>query len=147
MGLVTDVLGMDADRLWITVHESDDDAAEIWLDAIGVPADRIQRMGEDNWWGMGETGPCGPCSEIYFDKGDAYGAPGGPAHGGSERFVEIWNLVFMQFNRAADGTLHDLPRRASTRGPGWSGSCRSSRAPTRSLPPTSSPRWSPRPRS
>ncbi|HEY5246693.1 MAG TPA: alanine--tRNA ligase [Acidimicrobiales bacterium] len=117
-GLVTDMLGMDADRLWITVHESDDDAAEIWLDAIGVPADRIQRMGEDNWWGMGETGPCGPCSEIYFDKGDAYGAPGGPAHGGSERFVEIWNLVFMQFNRAADGTLHDLPRKSIDTGAG-----------------------------
>jgi alanyl-tRNA synthetase len=117
-GLVTDVLGMDADRLWITVHESDDDAAEIWRDAIGVPADRIQRMGEDNWWGMGETGPCGPCSEIYFDKGDAYGAPGGPAHGGSERFVEIWNLVFMQFNRAADGTLHDLPRKSIDTGAG-----------------------------
>ncbi len=117
-GLVTDVLGMEADRLWITVHESDDDAAEIWRDAIGVPADRIQRMGEDNWWGMGETGPCGPCSEIYFDKGDAYGAPGGPAHGGSERFVEIWNLVFMQFNRAADGTLHDLPRKSIDTGAG-----------------------------
>ncbi|HEX4082905.1 MAG TPA: alanine--tRNA ligase, partial [Acidimicrobiales bacterium] len=116
--LVTDVLGMDADRLWITVHDSDDDAAEIWLDAIGVPADRIQRMGEDNWWGMGETGPCGPCSEIYFDKGDAYGAPGGPAHGGSERFVEIWNLVFMQFNRAADGTRHDLPRKSIDTGAG-----------------------------
>ena len=107
--LVTGALGMDGDRLWITVHESDDEAEQIWIDAVGVPASRVQRMGEDNFWKMGDTGPCGPCSELYYDKGPAYGADGGPAHGGAERFVEIWNLVFMQFNRSKDGTLVDLP--------------------------------------
>lgn len=108
--LLTSVFGIDGDRLWVTVHESDDDAAAIWADRIGVPSDRIQRLGEDNFWRMGETGPCGPSSEIFFDKGAAHGHEGGPAHGGAERFVEIWNLVFMQFNRAADETLSDLPR-------------------------------------
>ena len=75
-------------------------------------------MGEDNFWQMGDTGPCGPSSEIYFDKGDAYGAPGGPAHGGAERFVEIWNLVFMQFNRQVDGSLVELPRKNIDTGAG-----------------------------
>jgi len=116
--LVTEVLGIDGDRLWITVHHSDDDAAEIWRSAVGVRSERIQRMGEDNFWQMGETGPCGPCSEIYFDKGPDYGAPGGPAEGGSERFVEIWNLVFMQFNRGADGELTELPRKNIDTGAG-----------------------------
>ena len=84
--LVTGVLGMDGDRLWITVHESDDEAEQIWIDAVGVPAERVQRMGEDNFWKMGDTGPCGPCSELYYDKGPAYGADGGPAHGGAGAF-------------------------------------------------------------
>ncbi len=108
--LVTEVLGIEADRLWVTVHESDDDAEALWRDAIGVDPARIQRMGEDNFWRMGDTGPCGPCSELYFDKGEAYGADGGPAYGGAERFVEIWNLVFMQFDRGIDGTLRPLPK-------------------------------------
>jgi alanyl-tRNA synthetase len=116
--LVTEVLGIDPDRLWVTVHHSDDEAAEIWADAVGVPAERIQRMGEDNFWQMGETGPCGPCSEIYFDKGERDGAGGGPAHGGAERYVEIWNLVFMQFNRAADGSLTELPKKNIDTGAG-----------------------------
>ncbi|MGH9300532.1 MAG: alanine--tRNA ligase, partial [Acidimicrobiales bacterium] len=116
--LVTQSLGMDAERLWITVHESDDEAEAIWRDAIGLPGDRIQKMGEDNFWKMGDTGPCGPCSEIYFDKGPAHGPDGGPAHGGAERFVEIWNLVFMQYNRLADGALVDLPRRNIDTGAG-----------------------------
>jgi alanyl-tRNA synthetase len=116
--LVTDVLGVDPERLWITVHLSDDEAAEIWADAVGVPAERIQRMGEDNFWQMGDTGPCGPCSEIYFDKGERYGEPGGPAHGGAERYVEIWNLVFMQYNRSADGTMTELPKKNIDTGAG-----------------------------
>jgi len=116
--LVTEVLGIDGDRLWVTVHESDDEAEAIWRDAIGVPADRIQRLGEDNFWKMGDTGPCGPSSEIFIDKGAAYGADGGPAFGGSERFVEIWNLVFMQFNRSADGTTEPLPRPSIDTGAG-----------------------------
>ena len=116
--LVTEVLGIDPERLWVTVHESDDEAERIWTDAVGVPPGRVQRMGEDNFWRMGETGPCGPCSELYFDKGEAYGEPGGPAHGGAERFVEIWNLVFMQFNRTADGSMTDLPRKNIDTGAG-----------------------------
>ena len=115
---ITEVLGMDGDRLWITVHESDDEAEQIWRDAIGVPADRIQRMGDDNFWKMGDTGPCGPSSEIHFDMGASYGEPGGPAHGGSERFVEIWNLVFMQYNRRDASTIEPLPRPSIDTGAG-----------------------------
>jgi alanyl-tRNA synthetase len=116
--LVTDVLGMDADRLWITVFDDDDEAELIWRDGVGVPADRIQRLGDDNFWKMGETGPCGPSSEIFFDMGAEYGEPGGPAHGGSERFVEIWNLVFMQYNRRDERTLEPLPRPSIDTGAG-----------------------------
>lgn len=116
--LLTEVFGLEADRLWITVHHSDDEAAEIWRDDIGVPPERIQRLGDDNFWQMGETGPCGPCSEIYYDKGAAYGPDGGPAHGGEERFVEIWNLVFMQYNRDADGELGELPKKSIDTGAG-----------------------------
>ncbi|MDQ4069423.1 MAG: alanine--tRNA ligase, partial [Actinomycetota bacterium] len=116
--LLTEVLGIDGDRLWITVHETDDEAAAVWRDAVGVPAERIQTMGADNFWEMGETGPCGPCSEIYFDRGDAYGTPGGPAHGGEERYREIWNLVFMQYNRLSDGGLEPLPLRIIDTGAG-----------------------------
>ncbi len=117
--LMTEGFGLDPDRLWVTVHESDDDAAEIWRDVAGLPAERIQRLGDDNFWAMGETGPCGPDSEIFFDKGPAAGADGGPAHGGEERFVEIWNLVFMQFNRIADGALVDLPSKNIDTGSGF----------------------------
>jgi alanyl-tRNA synthetase len=116
--LVTQELGIDGDRVWITVHDSDDEAAEIWRHQVGVPAERIQRMGEDNFWKMGDTGPCGPSSELYFDKGDGYGAPGGPAHGGDERFVEIWNLVFMQYNRINAETLEPLPKPSIDTGAG-----------------------------
>ena len=102
--LLTGVFGLDGDRLWVTVHESDDEAEQLWIDQVGVRPERVQRMGdEDNFWAMGETGPCGPDSEIFFDKGAAYGHDGGPKHGGDQRFVEIWNLVFMQFNRDARG--------------------------------------------
>jgi alanyl-tRNA synthetase len=116
--LVTEVLAIDGDRVWITVHESDDEAEQIWRDSVGVPADRIQRLGEDNLWDMGDTGPRGPSSELFFDKGPAYGEDGGPAFGGDERFVEIWNLVFMQYNRSADGTTTPLPRPSIDTGAG-----------------------------
>ena len=100
--LLTEVFGLDGDRLWITVHEGDDEAEQLWIDKVGVRPERVQRMGdEDNFWAMGETGPCGPDSEIFMDKGAAYGHDGGPKHGGDDRFVEIWNLVFMQYNRDA----------------------------------------------
>jgi len=116
--LVTEVLGIDGERLWVTVYETDDEAEAIWRDAVGVRPERIQRLGDDNFWKMGDTGPCGPSSEIFIDKGAAYGEDGGPAFGGSERFVEIWNLVFMQYNRGADGTTEPLPRPSIDTGAG-----------------------------
>jgi alanyl-tRNA synthetase len=118
--MVTELFGIDPDQLWVTVHHSDDEAHEIWLDGVGVSPDRIQRMGADNWWGPpgGPPGPCGPCSEIYVDKGPSFGPDGGPAGGGDERFLEIWNLVFMQHMRDADGTDTDLPRKNIDTGAG-----------------------------
>ncbi|HVC67530.1 MAG TPA: alanine--tRNA ligase [Acidimicrobiales bacterium] len=116
--LVTEVLGIDGDRLWVTVYETDDEAEAIWRDAVGVRPERIQRLGDDNFWKMGDTGPCGPSSEIFIDKGPSYGADGGPATGGTERFVEIWNLVFMQYNRGADGSTEPLPRPSIDTGAG-----------------------------
>ncbi|MGH9080598.1 MAG: alanine--tRNA ligase [Acidimicrobiales bacterium] len=116
--LVTDVLGIDGDRLWVTVHQSDDEAEQIWTDVVGLPVGRVQRLGEDNFWKMGDTGPCGPSSEIFFDKGATYGEEGGPAFGGPERYVELWNLVFMQYNRNDDGTTEDLPRPSIDTGAG-----------------------------
>ena len=94
--LVTEGFGLDPDRLWFTVYDDDDEAAQIWIDGVGVPAERVQRGGRDNFWQMGVPGPCGPSSEIFYDKGAEFGQPGGPIGGGEERFVEIWNLVFMQ---------------------------------------------------
>ena len=93
---VTERLGLDPERLWFTVHESDDEAEQIWIDSVGAPPDRVQRGGKDNFWQMGVPGPCGPCSEIFWDKGEEHGPPGGPIGGGEERYLEIWNLVFMQ---------------------------------------------------
>ena len=116
--LSTERLGFDPERLWITVHLSDDEAADIWRDAVGVPAERIQRLDEDNFWRMGDTGPCGPCSEIFYDKGQAYGPGGGPAHGGDERYVEFWNLVFMQFEQQVDGSMVPLPKPSIDTGAG-----------------------------
>ncbi|HEY1651128.1 MAG TPA: alanine--tRNA ligase [Acidimicrobiales bacterium] len=117
--LLTEVFGFDGDRLWITVHDDDDEAEQIWIDKVGLRPERVQRMGdEDNFWAMGDTGPCGPDSEIFFDKGPAYGHDGGPKHGGSDRFVEIWNLVFMQFNRDVAGVLTELPRKNIDTGAG-----------------------------
>ena len=108
--LLTGPLGLDGDRLWVTVYVDDDEAEQIWRSSVGVPAERIQRMGEDNFWEMGDTGPCGPSSEIYYDRGPEWGADGGPAAGGEERFVELWNLVFTQYDRQKDGSLLPLPR-------------------------------------
>jgi alanyl-tRNA synthetase len=108
---LTETLGLPAERLWVTVHVSDDEAADIWLKEMGVSAERFSRLDEDNFWQMGDTGPCGPCSEIFYDHGPH--VPGGPP--GSEgddldRYIEIWNLVFMQFNRDSSGELHPLPK-------------------------------------
>ena len=116
--LVTEVLGLEGDRLWITVHVDDDEAADIWRDQVGVPAERIQRMGADNFWEMGDTGPCGPSSEIHYDKGPEYGRDDGPLHGDESRFIELWNLVFMQYDRQADGRLVPLPRKNIDTGAG-----------------------------
>ncbi|CAM7987246.1 alanine--tRNA ligase [Atlantibacter hermannii] len=107
------------ERLWVTVYESDDEAYEIWEKEVGVPRERIIRIGDnkgaafasDNFWQMGDTGPCGPCTEIFFDHGDHIwgGPPGSPEEDG-DRYIEIWNIVFMQFNRQADGTMEPLPK-------------------------------------
>ena len=102
-------LGLPADRLWATVHNDDDEAARLWPQVTPIPAERVLRLGdESNFWAMGETGPCGPCSEIFWDFGLEHG-DGTPADN-EERFLEIWNLVFMQFDRSADGTLTPLPK-------------------------------------
>jgi alanyl-tRNA synthetase len=107
--LYTDVLGLDPDRLWVSVHDTDDDAAQIWHRDVGLPLDRIQRMGDaTNLWDMADTGPCGYSSEIFWDLGPEHGPDGGPAVS-EDRFVEIWNLVFMQFDAKPDGTKVPLP--------------------------------------
>jgi alanyl-tRNA synthetase len=117
--LLTTVYKLPADKLWVTVYAEDDEAYEIWQKEIGVPAERIIRIGDnkgaryasDNFWMMGDTGPCGPCTEIFYDHGDhiAGGPPGSPDEDG-DRYIEIWNNVFMQFNRDEDGVMHPLPK-------------------------------------
>jgi len=109
---LTVTLALPADKLWITVFEDDDEAASIWINEMGVNPSRISRIGaKDNFWSMGDTGPCGPCSEIFYDHGpDVAGGPPGTAEEDGDRYIEIWNLVFMQYDRAADGTLTDLPK-------------------------------------
>ena len=111
-GFLTDELKIPAEKLWVTVHTEDDGAAAIWLEQIGVPADRLVRIGtNDNFWQMGDTGPCGYCTEIFYDHGpDVAGGPPGSPDADGDRYIEIWNLVFMQFNRDDKGTLHPLPR-------------------------------------
>ena len=109
---LTREMGLARDRMWITVFQDDDEAADIWRRDIGIDSSRIVRCGEkDNFWSMGDIGPCGPCSEVFYDHGPqvAGGPPGSPDEDG-DRFVEIWNLVFMQFNRDADGNMNRLPR-------------------------------------
>ncbi|MGF6112592.1 alanine--tRNA ligase [Pseudomonas frederiksbergensis] len=115
---LTDVLKLPKEKLWVTVYASDDEAYDIWTKQIGVPVERMIRIGDnkgapyasDNFWTMGDTGPCGPCTEIFYDHGDHIwgGPPGSPEEDG-DRYIEIWNNVFMQFNRTADGVLHPLP--------------------------------------
>jgi alanyl-tRNA synthetase len=109
---LTGVLQLPKDKLWVTVFTEDDEAYDIWAKEIGVPEDRISRIGEkDNFWAMGDTGPCGPCSEIFYDHGeDVWGGPPGTPEEDGDRYIEIWNLVFMQYNRQADGTLEPLPK-------------------------------------
>ena len=109
---LTEVLELPAERLWVTVYEEDDEAAALWLEDVGVDPARFSRIGaEDNFWSMGDTGPCGPCSEIFYDHGPgvAGGPPGTPEEDG-DRYVEIWNLVFMQYDRGGDGALTPLPK-------------------------------------
>ena len=108
---LTGTLGLPPEKFWVTVHVSDDEAERIWVEEIGFPKERISRLDEDNFWQMGDTGPCGPCSEIFFDHGDH--VPGGPPGSEGEdldRYIEIWNLVFMQYNRDAAGEFHPLPK-------------------------------------
>jgi alanyl-tRNA synthetase len=117
---VTGTLKIDPQRLWVTVYQDDDEAADIWIKEVGVPANRLARLGEkSNFWAMGDTGPCGPCTEIFYDHGAHIpgGPPGSPDEDG-DRFVEIWNLVFMQFERSADGKLTPLPKPSVDTGAG-----------------------------
>ena len=109
---VTDVLKLDKDKLWITVYKDDDEAEDIWKNIVGIDPERIARLGdEDNFWSMGDTGPCGPCSEIFYDHGDHIeGTPPGADGDEGDRFVEIWNLVFMQFDRDSNGNMTQLPK-------------------------------------
>jgi alanyl-tRNA synthetase len=109
---LTGVMRLPPERLWVTVYQSDDEAAQIWQQDIGLPANRVTRLGEtSNFWSMGDTGPCGPCTEIFFDHGpDVPGGPPGSPDEDGDRYVEVWNLVFMQFDRAADGTMVPLPK-------------------------------------
>jgi alanyl-tRNA synthetase len=108
---LTEELELPEDRLWVTVHESDDEAAQIWLEEVGVSPDRFSRLGEDNFWQMSDTGPCGPSSEIFYDHGeDIPGGPPGSDNDHLDRYIEIWNLVFMQYDRKADGSMDPLPK-------------------------------------
>jgi alanyl-tRNA synthetase len=108
---LTNVLELPKDRLWVTVHISDDEAADIWINEIGIDPKRLSRLDEDNFWQMGDTGPCGPCTEIFWDHGDHIpGGPPGSPNDDLDRYIEIWNLVFMQFERDAAGTMTPLPK-------------------------------------
>ena len=109
---LTNHLNLEKDKLWISVYQDDEEAAKIWLEKIGISKERLVFLGEeDNFWSMGDTGPCGPCSEIYYDHGEKYdGTPPGSDGDEGDRFVEIWNLVFMQFNKDKDGKMHKLPK-------------------------------------
>ena len=123
--LLTNVIGLPEEKLWVTVFEEDDEAADIWLKEIGVNKDRLKRIGaKDNFWAMGDTGPCGPCTEIFYDHGDHIpgGPPGSPDEDG-DRYVEIWNLVFMQYERDQAGKLNSLPKPSVDTGMGLERLC------------------------
>ena len=109
---LTEELKLPKEKLWVTVYLDDDEAADIWINEIGIPKERLSRLGEkDNFWSMGDTGPCGPCSEIFYDHGeDVPGGPPGSPDDDLDRYIEIWNLVFMQYNRFADGKMEPLPK-------------------------------------
>ncbi|MBD3812609.1 MAG: alanine--tRNA ligase [Betaproteobacteria bacterium] len=116
---LTEVLKLPTDKLWVTVYAEDDEAYDIWANEVGVPRERIIRIGDnkgaryasDNFWAMGDTGPCGPCTEIFYDHGEGiYGGPPGSPEEDGDRYIEIWNNVFMQFNRDESGTMHPLPK-------------------------------------
>ena len=108
---LTKVLGLPPEKLWVTVHVSDDEAADIWVNEIGVDPARLSRLDADNFWQMGDTGPCGPCTELFYDHGpDVPGGPPGSEGDDLDRYIEVWNLVFMQYNRDSSGELHPLPK-------------------------------------
>ncbi|WP_299314670.1 alanine--tRNA ligase [uncultured Halomonas sp.] len=108
---LTETLGLPKEKLWVTVHVSDDEAEAIWKEEIGIDPERFSKLDEDNFWQMGDTGPCGPSSEIFFDHGpEVWGGPPGSPEEDGDRYIEIWNLVFMQYERDAEGTLHPLPK-------------------------------------
>ncbi len=116
---VTDVLGVNGDNIWVTVHVTDDEAAEIWHQDVGLPLSRIQRLDKDNFWEMGDTGPCGPSSELFYDFGPDHGPDGGPGNPEAEsRFIEFWNLVFIQYFRDESGALTPLPSKHVDTGAG-----------------------------
>ncbi|MGB6413648.1 MAG: alanine--tRNA ligase [Candidatus Cybelea sp.] len=116
---VTGVLRLDPAKLYVTVHVGDDEAARIWIDEVGLDHERVSRFDEDNFWTMGATGPCGPCTEIFYDTGAQYASgPGDTGPNLGDRYVELWNVVFQQYNRTADGKLEDLPRKAIDTGAG-----------------------------
>jgi len=115
----TETLGLDGDRIWVTCHVDDDEAVELWIDEVGLPAERIQRLDKDNFWEMGDTGPCGPSSELFWDFGAEVGPDGGPANPAAEhRYVEFWNLVFQQYFRQPDRSLKPLETRNIDTGAG-----------------------------
>lgn len=117
---LTEVVGLPAEKLWVTVHDSDDEAEQIWIEKVGFDPQRITRLGDDhNFWTMGDTGPCGPSSEIFYDHGpEVAGGPPGSTDGDLDRYIEIWNLVFTQYDRSADGTLTPLPKQCVDTGMG-----------------------------
>lgn len=149
-------LNLPKEKLWVTVYATDDEAYDIWTKEVGVPAERMVRIGDnkgapyasDNFWTMGDTGPCGPCTEIFYDHGpDIWGGPPGSPEEDGDRYIEIWNNVFMQFNRTADGVLHPLPAPSVDTGMGLSVSapcCSTCIRTTRST--CSRTCWPPRPR-
>ncbi|HDR9174506.1 TPA: alanine--tRNA ligase, partial [Burkholderia vietnamiensis] len=125
--LLTEVYRLPKEKLWVTVYQEDDEAYDIWAKEVGVPTERIIRIGDnkgaryasDNFWTMGDTGPCGPCTEIFYDHGpDVWGGPPGSPEEDGDRYIEIWNLVFMQFNRDAQGNMTRLPKQSVDTGMG-----------------------------